>query len=276
MNQERINAVETQKLIENRYNKQQKMPFIYSLLEQTRGINETLAVLTEVDQKACMKILAHMADLRSCLIETIIGMQCKQPQDAQDAYNRIIWLAEQNLLDVNNHPNKITVDAKVILSSQHRALIRQYQFLPPMICEPRILTHNKSSANQTIEGKSLILKNNHHEGDICLDNLNRMNSIAYSIDERVIRNIRDNREHLSSPKRDETQEDWDKRVEDFKRMERESMQVFALMINEGNRFYLGHRPDKRGRTYDDGYHINNQGNCYRKAIMRLADEELVE
>ena len=58
-------------------------------------------------------------------------------------------------------------------------------------------------------------------------------------------------------------------------MERESMKVFAMLINEGNRFYLTHKYDKRGRTYCQGYHVSYQGNTYRKAILQLADKELV-
>jgi DNA-directed RNA polymerase len=48
------------------------------------------------------------------------------------------------------------------------------------------------------------------------------------------------------------------------------------MVEMGNRFYLTHRYDKRGRTYAQGYHVNTQGNCWNKAVIELADEEVVE
>ena len=55
-----------------------------------------------------------------------------------------------------------------------------------------------------------------------------------------------------------------------------SHRVWMLMYNQGNRFYLTNKVDKRGRLYSVGYHINTQGNQFQKAMVELADEEIVE
>ena len=165
--------------------------------------------------------------------------------------------------------------SKVTLEPKTLDLINQYQYLPPMIVPPKKVTDNKGSGYLSIEWDSLILKKNHHEEDICLDNINRFNSVAFALDDRVIRNIRDNRKHLDAPKADETKDEYESRVASFLKMEKESMRVFAMLINEGNRFYLTHKYDKRGRTYCQGYHVSYQGNTYRKAILELADKELI-
>jgi DNA-directed RNA polymerase len=41
----------------------------------------------------------------------------------------------------------------------------------------------------------------------------------------------------------------------------------------GNRFWLTHKYDKRGRTYCQGYHVSYQGNDYNKACIEFADGE---
>jgi DNA-directed RNA polymerase len=43
----------------------------------------------------------------------------------------------------------------------------------------------------------------------------------------------------------------------------------------GNEFYLTHRYDKRGRCYAQGYHVNPQGNDWNKAVIELAEKEVV-
>ena len=52
--------------------------------------------------------------------------------------------------------------------------------------------------------------------------------------------------------------------------------MFILMLNQGNRFYETHKVDKRGRLYSIGYHLNTQGSAFQKAMIELADEEIVE
>lgn len=166
--------------------------------------------------------------------------------------------------------------SRISLEPETLKLIKQYQYLPPMIVPPLEIRDNRGSGYLSIRWDSLILKDNHHDGDICLDSINRFNQVAFSLDERVIRNVRDNRKHLNFPKGDESKDEWKARVESFLKMEKESMKVFATLINEGNRFHLTHKVDKRGRTYCQGYHVSYQGNTYRKAILQLADTELVD
>ena len=165
--------------------------------------------------------------------------------------------------------------SRISLEERTEALIKQYQYLPPMVVPPRKVKTNSGSGYLTIGWDSLILKDNHHEEDICLDHINRSNSVALSLDTRVIRNIRDNRKHLDAPKENESIEEYEKRVQSFLKMEKDSMRVFAMLVNRGNRFYLTHKYDKRGRTYCQGHHTSYQGNTYRKAILELADKEIV-
>ena len=48
------------------------------------------------------------------------------------------------------------------------------------------------------------------------------------------------------------------------------------MVSQGNRFYLTHKVDKRGRIYAQGYHITTQGTAFKKAMIELAEPEFIE
>ena len=44
----------------------------------------------------------------------------------------------------------------------------------------------------------------------------------------------------------------------------------------GNKFYFTHKVDKRGRLYCQGYHINYQSASYKKAMIELANKEIID
>lgn len=147
------------------------------------------------------------------------------------------------------------------------AFIQQSMYLPPMVCAPRKLTHNKSSAYLTRDNDSVILKSyNHHEGEVCLDTLNKFNNVALSLDVKMLTTFDE------QPK---TVIDTHERQKQFDLLRSKSYQVFKLLIQTNNNFHLTHKVDKRGRTYSCGFHCNTQGNSFRKAIVNLARQEIV-
>lgn len=152
-------------------------------------------------------------------------------------------------------------DSKII------SFIKQTMYLPPMVCAPEKLTHNKSSGYKTITNESLILKShNHHDEDICLDSLNKFNQVALSLDVRMLTTFDE------QPK---TLIDTPQKQKQFDKLREDSYHVYKLLIQTGNNFHLTHKVDKRGRTYSIGYHCSTQGNSFRKAIINFAKEELV-
>jgi hypothetical protein len=129
----------------------------------------------------------------------------------------------------------------------------------------------------------VILKGyNHHEEDICLDATNIQNSVPLSLDEEFIRTFEEpepkslnevENAHLKT-KMQIAQEIEQKKAA-WDAFKRQSLRIYALMIGQGNRFWLTHRVDKRGRIYAQGYHINTQGTKFKKACIELADKERV-
>ena len=159
------------------------------------------------------------------------------------------------------------------LSEELVTHIQRTMYLPPMVVEPNILTDNKSTGYLTKEGDSLILgKGNHHNGNICLDNLNKFNQIPLSLNVHMLKNIGEllddetRQELISNPKRKLQHE----------KMLKESYHVYAYLISHGNKFWLEHKACKRGRTYAQGYHCSTQGNPFRKAIVELHNKEIVD
>jgi DNA-directed RNA polymerase len=65
-------------------------------------------------------------------------------------------------------------------------------------------------------------------------------------------------------------------IEHWKHFKKQGYEFYKLMTRTGNRFYLTHAVDKRGRAYARGYHITSQGTSFKKAMIELAQEEIVE
>lgn len=145
--------------------------------------------------------------------------------------------------------------------------MEESQYLPPMVCSPLELTHNYSSGYLTHNDSLMLGSGNHHDGDLCLDVLNLMNRVPLQLDYAFL----DAMEEL--PTHELTTQD---QIDEWDRFKAQSRGMYALMLENGNRFYLTHKVDKRGRIYACGYHISTQGNSYKKAMIELADEELIE
>ena len=140
------------------------------------------------------------------------------------------------------------------------------EYLPPMVCEPLKLLHNYSSGYLTHNDSLILGSGNHHDGDLCLDVLNTMNSVALKLDT----------EFLSKVEEEPTFElDTQDKVNMWDSFKKQSYRFYVMLAKQGNRFYLTHKVDKRGRIYACGYHINTQGTAFKKAQLELADEELV-
>lgn len=161
----------------------------------------------------------------------------------------------------------LVIQSCIPLSDELVGFIMNSQYLPPMLCEPLELTHNFSSGYLTHNDSLILGSGNHHDGDLCLDVLNTMNKVALQLDT----------EFLSSVEEEPTFElDTKEKVEQWTRFKANSYEFYYLMVTQGNRFYLTHKVDKRGRIYSCGYHINTQGTAFKKACLELANKEVVE
>ena len=154
--------------------------------------------------------------------------------------------------------------------------IDRYQYPLPMVVEPRVLRTNRDTGYYTSQN-SVILRDNHHDEDVCLDHLNNLNRIRFRLNSQVATTIKNRWRNLDKPKLDEDISEYHKRVKAFEKYDRTAHDVLAHLglANEGE-FWLTHKYDKRGRTYVQGYHVNYQAATWNKAVVEFANQEITD
>jgi hypothetical protein len=125
----------------------------------------------------------------------------------------------------------------------------------------------------TKEHDSLIL-NNRNNPKSTLNNvnkgvINKLQDVAWEINEDVLYHIKD----TLKPDDSLTQLEQREREKAYILRNLETDNIIDYLLENGNKFYFGWKYDKRGRSYSQGYHINPQGNAYRKAMLSYADKE---
>lgn len=168
--------------------------------------------------------------------------------------------------------------------------IEQSMYLPPMVCEPLELHTNYDSGHLSHKESVILGRGNHHNGNVCLDVLNKVNRVPLKLatdfllamDEDPSKEFTLEEVHASAIKKGKILTDaqakmtLQKQIEHWQRFKPQSAKVYMTLHNCDNQFYLTHKVDKRGRIYAQGYHVNTQGTSYKKAMVEFAKEELVE
>ena len=191
---------------------------------------------------------------------------------AQACADMILIAAEKDFVDWDEMTQTIVMTYDITQDVKTRMAMLQYPL--PMIEEPVPVRNNLQTGYQTISG-SIILKDNHHAEDVCLDHINRMNRIPLSLNTDVVSFVQHQWKNLDKPKNGETKEDFRRRVKAFEKYDKSSRGVIKALLAQGDRFWLTHKYDKRGRTYSQGYHVNYQGADWNKACVEFADKEVL-
>lgn len=191
---------------------------------------------------------------------------------AQFCADMILVMVDLDWLDWEDMSQQLII--RIDIPDAVKARMEIFQYPLPMIEKPDPVTNNRQTGYQSIRG-SLLLKNNHHDEDICLDHINRSNAIPLALNADVVAFVQNQWKDLSAPKEGESRQDYVKRVTAFEKYDRVSRDVLAALMAQGDRFWLTHKYDKRGRTYSQGYHVNPQGNDWNKACVEFADAELL-
>lgn len=160
----------------------------------------------------------------------------------------------------------LCIQSRIPLEDRLLTYINNATFLPPMVCQPKELKDNYSSGYLTHNDSLILGKNNHHDGDLCLDVLNTCNRTALSLDTTF----------LSKVEEEPTFElDTGEKVDMWHQFKVQSYQFYTLIAQQRNHFYLTHKVDKRGRIYAQGWHISTQGSSFKKSMIELAKQEIV-
>lgn len=198
-----------------------------------------------------------------------------------------------NITKAHAHAS-LMVESCLGLPDELIKFIEQSEYLPPMVCEPLELKSNFSSGYLSHKDSVILSRGNnanHHNGNVCLDVLNKVNRVALSLDTDFLRSVEEectiedeaNIEKLRTTvtkagrlrTEDEVQEAIRQQKANWANFKAKSAEIYMLMHECDNEFYLTHKVDKRGRIYSQGYHINTQGSAYKKASVELAKKEVV-
>lgn len=201
-------------------------------------------------------------------VAAVIGMTDKG-DGAKISAELLAIIAELDIYDLFKHTDRgsIYLVSAFELDDKIVKFIEQTMYLPPMVCPPRKVRTNHDSGYLTKRESMILGKGNFHTGNICLDSINKFNQIPLSLNVRLLKTFSEEpKKAFTDPAK---KEQWLNFVE-------KSYEVYRDLIQHGNEFWLTHRVDKRGRTYAQGYHCSTQGNSFRKAIVELADKEVIE
>lgn len=222
-------------------------------------------------------LLVQMVLHKRANLSTLVGILRKhfvqEANPSQACVEMLVKAAEIDLVDWSSVDNVFII--KFDITEDVQRDLDMYQYPLPMIAKPLHLSKNTSSPYYALPDGSLILKNNHHNDDICLDHLNRVNQVEYTINNQVALMIQNHWANLDKPKMGETKQSYQRRVKAFQKYDRTARDVMDQITELGNEFYLTHKYDKRGRTYCQGYHINYMGNAWNKAVVELSNKEII-
>ena len=259
---------ETQADLEHLFNKFQLMKILRSEFETIVDLSvaEHQIEPAMVTDSLCQMYLHRQADP-----ETLVGILSPKYGTAQAVADKLLILVELDYFDFNEDLDRFTV--KYDLSDDVKEMLDRFQFPLPMVVKPEKVTDNFTTGYLTMKGL-LILNGSEYfkDKDICLDHLNRANQVALEMNFDVVNS---DQGKFVKPVR-QTGEDFDeyrKRVKQAEQFYQTSIVVMEQIAQLSDEVYLTHRYDRRGRTYASGYHVNTQGDDYRKAVLTLANKE---
>lgn len=260
--------------LEKLFNKNQLIPRIRKEFQTCKDFDFSAYMIEkQIPLPFGFDLLTQMALRKRTTLPILVGILRSHFDDSQLTADMIRKCAEADLVDWD--PQLRIFIVKFSLSDDVQAELERFQYPLPMVIEPRKIITN-TETGYLLSGGSVILRKNHHNDDVCLDHLNRTNLVKFSIDHDTARMIKNRWKNLDKPKAGETKQDFEKRQRAFDKYNRSAKDVIDLLLKEGNEFYLTHKYDKRGRTYCQGYHVNYQGAAWNKAVIQLADKEIVE
>lgn len=178
----------------------------------------------------------------------------------------ILCLTDAFDIGKKSKSESLTVVSRIPLTKKTLEFVANSSYLPPMVCSPLELTSNYSSGYLTHNDSLILGQGNHHGGDICLDVLNLMNQVPLKISTEFLSTIEEEPTFVAKDQ---------KQIDLWKDFKLQSYNFYSLLVNQGNKFWLTHKVDKRGRIYSCGYHITTQGTPFKKASIELFNEELV-
>jgi hypothetical protein len=214
--------------------------------------------------------------VQEVLFATIPGQQAKNMQSCaglvavnlkfndifdgvKSAAELIACVCNSNAYDIISTDESLLISSNITLENVTIESIETTKNLPPMLCRPKVISSNFENGYMTLHKSVLIGKSRPHDMPIGLDVINIQNNVELCLDENMLQYNEESNKPL------DTKEKRDNHL----KMQMESTVVYQELLNKGNKFYLTHSYDSRGRHYANGYFVNYQSGSYKRSLINL-------
>lgn len=214
-------------------------------------------------------ILAQLYLHKRMLPEALIGL-CKGRMELAEAAQMIEELIEAKWIGWNG----IQLITALDLPASVKEELELFQFPLPLLVKPKKVKRNNQTGYWYVTNGSIILKDNYIEEDVCLDVINKANSIKLKLNSKTCTMVQNQWHDLDHQKKSETKEEYEQRLKQFNSFNERAKKVQDWLIQQGT-FFITNKYDKRGRMYSQGYYVNPQGTDYQKACIELAKGEFL-
>lgn len=263
--------------------KQREINWFTPTGEMRKDLVEIVPEINRMDaEEVCWKILSTVLLDRNVTLQAIFGMFYNTIKvDMPYRKGRVLEV----FIDAVEHSPFVElrmVGKYLNLCCTRKTLVdtANYSYVLPSLTYSPVLSNNNAGyeSNQfhVITGGSL----KQHDGDLCLDHINRMNAVCYSVDTRITRftepTFSDEPKWLSSKARYENPVEIEARRKQFNQWKDELPSRVNLLMRGSNRFFYKHRNDTRGRTYVKAWHLDFIGNKYARALVNPTIREHAE
>ena len=207
-------------------------------------------------------------------VPTMVGLFSPKWGEPQDVAEMLKEVVEDDLIDFDMDNMRFVM--KYEISRDVEELLELYQFPLPMVVRPNKVTNNTMGSGYFDKKGRIVLNGSDvfNMEDVCLDHINRANSVGLTLNLDVIASA-EGMMILPKRKHGEAFDDFQKRQKQAKVFYESSYEVMQGLLTLGNEFWLTHKYDRRGRTYAVGYHVNSQGTDYNKAVLELSRKEVI-
>lgn len=264
----------------------QKEPDVVKLRSDLREAHDAIR---EVDLESLVwRVMTFIVSMNKQRIthQAVVGMvvnafECTTMFRKLKAAEIVLTFIEKNtsLVQIENDDDYTYWVGTKGMGSDSIKEVNQRKYVLPSIDKPLPVTNNYTIGYHTIIESVISGKGKAHGKPLNLHHINRKNYTPFKFEYRL--------PQLTDPvfnpkpkvKKDgsfEDEFDIQERKESFDRLHSELPERYALMFSLGNRFYIHHKYDNRGRTITKSNHFNYLGSKYIKAANQLANKELAE